>query len=209
MPTANGLPPASEFLHRWDPRPGAERTLLLLHGTGGDENDLVPLGDLIDPSANLLSPRGPVLENGMPRFFRRLAEGKFDMDDLHRRTKELSDFIVAASAKYEFDLSGLTAVGFSNGANIAASVMLSYPEVLRRGILLRAMVPFVPADAPDLSGSSVLIAAGESDQIISPRESRKLAEMMEKYGAKVALEWIQSGHQLTRADIDTARAWLG
>lgn len=208
----HGAPGAGDaplgFVHRWEPREGAARTLLLLHGTGGDENDLIPLGDLIDPSANLLGVRGPVLENGMPRFFRRLAEGVFDMEDLHRRTAELATFIGEAAERYAFDPAGLTAVGFSNGANIAASVMLSHPAALRSAILLRAMVPHVPAQPPSLSGARVLLGAGRMDPIIEPANTEQLARMLGEYGADVTLEWFPVGHQLTRADVDAAREWL-
>lgn len=196
------------FVHRWEPREGASRTLLLLHGTGGDENDLIPLGDLIDPAANLLSLRGPVLENGMPRFFRRLAEGVFDMEDLHRRTSDLATFISAAASHYAFAADDVVAVGFSNGANIAASVLLSHPRALRRAILLRAMVPHVPAAPPALAGARVFIGAGRMDPIITPANTEQLARMLGEYGAEVTLEWFPVGHQLTRADVDAARAWL-
>lgn len=196
------------FVHRWEPREGAARTLLLLHGTGGDEDDLIPLGDLIDPSANLLSLRGPVLENGMPRFFRRLAEGVFDMDDLHRRTADLAAFVGEAAKRYGFDPAGVTAVGFSNGANIAASVLLSHPGALQRAILLRAMVPHVPASPPALAGARVFIGAGRMDPIITPANTEQLARMLGDYGADVTLEWFPVGHQLTRADVDAARDWL-
>ncbi len=197
------------FTHRWDPREGATRTLLLLHGTGGDENDLIPLGDLLDPTANLLSPRGPVMENGMPRFFRRLAEGVFDLEDLHARTDQLADFIAAAAAQYGFDPAKLTAVGFSNGANIAASVMLQRPKSLRSAILLRAMLPFEPETPPDLKGARVFLAAGRSDPIIPAANVERLARMLAGFGAEMTLEWIPVGHQLTRADVDAARGWLG
>ena len=196
------------YVHRWEPREGAERTLLLLHGTGGDENDLIPLGDLLDHAANLLSLRGPVMENGMPRFFRRLAAGVFDMEDLHARAQALADFVGTAAAHYGFDANSVTAVGFSNGANIAAAVMLLRPEVLRRAILLRAMVPLEPESPPDLSGVEVFIAAGRQDQMISPEGTERLAAMFRDSGADVTLEWFPVGHQLTRADVDSARDWL-
>ncbi|MBX3133476.1 MAG: alpha/beta hydrolase [Gemmatimonadaceae bacterium] len=196
------------FTHRWDPRPGSPHTLLLLHGTGGDENDLVPLGDLIDREANLLSPRGQVLEHGMPRFFRRLAEGVFDMDDLKARTQGLGDFVQAASAEYGFPTDGVTAVGFSNGANIAAALLLLRPGLVRQAVLLRAMVPLEPEPLPDLSGTRVFIAAGEQDPIIPPSNSQRLAELLQSAGADVTLHWSPVGHQLTRADVDASRAWL-
>lgn len=199
---------AEEFVHRWEPREGSRSTLLLLHGTGGDENDLIPLGDLLDPSANLLSPRGQVLEHGMPRFFRRLAEGVFDLEDLTARTHELADFVVASAARYGFDPAGVTAVGFSNGANIAAAMLLLRPGTVRRAVLLRAMVPLTPASAPDLRGTAVLIAAGRSDPIIKPANSEALAAQLRDAGAAVSLRWEEAGHQLTRSDVDAARDWM-
>jgi predicted esterase len=196
------------FVHRWEPREGAARTLLLLHGTGGDEHDLIPLGDQLDPGANLLSLRGPVLEHGMPRFFRRLAEGVFDLEDLRARTHQLADFLGAAAALYGFSPDSVTAVGFSNGANIAAAVLLLRPEALRRAILLRAMVPLEPETPPVLMGTQVYLAAGRVDPIIPPANTERLAGMLKGYGAEVTLEWFPVGHQLTGADVDAAREWL-
>lgn len=197
----------AEFVHRWEPRTGSS-TLLLLHGTGGDEHDLIPLGDLLDPSANLLSPRGQVLEHGMPRFFRRLAEGVFDLEDLTARAHQLADFVVASATRYGFDPLGVTAVGFSNGANIAAAVLLLRPGTIHRAVLLRAMVPLTPASPPDLRGTSVLIAAGRHDPIIAPSNSEALAAQLRAAGASVSLRWEEAAHQLTRADVDAARDWL-
>ena len=126
----------------------SNRTLLLLHGTGGNERDLIPLGRELDPNAALLSPRGKILENGMPRFFRRLAEGVFDLEDLKKRTHELADFVVAAADRYKIDIHNIVAVGYSNGANIAASMLLLRPEILSAAILFRAMLPLVPDQQP-------------------------------------------------------------
>lgn len=196
------------FTHRWEPREGFTRTLLLLHGTGGDENDLIPLGDLLDREANLLSPRGQVMENGMPRFFRRLAEGVFDIPDLKARTELLGDFITDASARYAFPTDGVTAVGFSNGANIAAALLLMRPGLVKEAVLLRAMVPLDVTPLPSLSGTRVFIAAGEHDPIIPPTNSKRLAQMLEDAGADVTLRWSPVGHQLTRDDVDASRAWL-
>lgn len=196
------------FEHRWEPRDGSARTLLLLHGTGGDEHDLIPLGDLIDPAANLLSPRGQVLENGMPRFFRRLAEGVFDLDDLRARTHGLADFVEAASAAYGFPTAGVTAVGFSNGANIAAAMLLLRPGLVRQAVLLRAMVPLEPETRPALGDTRVFIAAGQHDPIIPPANSERLADLLRSAGADVTLRWSPVGHQLTRADVDASRDWL-
>lgn len=196
------------FVHRWEPREGSARTLLLLHGTGGDENDLIPIGDMIDREANLLSLRGQVMEHGMPRFFRRLSEGVFDMEDLHARADGLADFAEAAAKRYGFAAEDATAVGFSNGANIAAAVLLQRPGVIRQAVLLRAMVPFTPTPLPDLTGTRVFIAAGEHDPIIPPDNSERLATMLRDAGADVTLRWAPVGHQLTRDDVDAARAWL-
>ena len=183
-------------------------TLLLLHGTGGNEDDLIQVGQMISPSASLLSPRGKVLENGMPRFFKRLAEGVFDMDDLKRRTRELADFVKEASNIYSFDLKKTIAVGFSNGANIAASLLLSYPETLMGAILFRAMVPFIPNSQIDLSDKNVLLSAGIFDPIVSESQTQSLFDILEKSRANVTLKWQQSGHNLTESDILDAKEWL-
>ena len=183
-------------------------TLLLLHGTGGNEDDLIPVGQMLSSSASLLSPRGNVLENGMPRFFKRLAEGVFDMEDLKFRTKELADFVKDASNTYSFNLNKTIAVGFSNGANIAASLLLSYPETIKGAILFRAMIPFIPENMPDLSSKKVLLSAGTFDPIVSKNQIEDLLKILQKSGADVTLKWQQSGHNLTQTDILNAKEWL-
>jgi phospholipase/carboxylesterase len=183
-------------------------TLLLLHGTGGNEDDLIQVGQMISPSASLLSPRGKVLENGMPRFFKRLAEGVFDIEDLKHRTRELADFVKEASNIYSFDLSKTIAVGFSNGANIAASLLLSYPETIIGAILFRAMVPFIPNSPIDLSDKNVLLSAGMFDPIVSESQTQSLFDILEKSRANATLKWQQSGHNLTELDILDAKEWL-
>ena len=183
-------------------------TLLLLHGTGGNEDDLIPVGQMLSSSASLLSPRGKVLENGMPRFFKRLAEGVFDMEDLKFRTKELADFVKDASNTYSFNLNKTIAVGFSNGANIAASLLLSYPETIKGAILFRAMIPFIPENMPDLSSKKVLLSAGKFDPIVSKSQIEGLLNILQKSGADVTLKWQQSGHNLTQTDILNAKEWL-
>lgn len=184
------------------------RTLLLLHGTGGNENDLIPLGREIDPEANLLSPRGKVLENGMPRFFRRLAEGIFDEEDLIRRTHELAEFIEQASTKYDLTPQNLLAVGYSNGANIAGSLLLLRPGALAGAILLRPMVPIVPESLPDLKYASVLIVSGRYDPIIPADEPTHLAGILRDAGAEVSVSFENAGHGLTKETIEIARRWL-
>lgn len=183
-------------------------TFLLLHGTGGNEDDLIPVGQMLSSSASLLSPRGKVLENGMPRFFRRLSEGVFDIEDLKFRTKELADFVKEASKVYSFDLNRTIAVGFSNGANIAASLLLSYPETIKGAILFRAMVPFIPDILPELSGKKVLLSAGMFDPIVSKSQIEGLLKILQKSGADANLKWQQSGHDLTQSDISNAKEWL-
>jgi phospholipase/carboxylesterase len=187
-----------------DPAAG---TLLVLHGTGGNEHDLLPLGRMIAPGAALLSPRGKVLEAGQPRFFRRLAEGVFDVEDLKRRAAELGDFVVAASERYTFDRRTLTAVGFSNGANIASALLLLRPDVLAGAILFRAMVPLVPDRLPALS-ARVLISNGRADPLVSEEETGRLASLLESAGADVDVGWQPGGHSLSQADVTLAREWL-
>ena len=197
----------SDFIHEFVPG-SSSRTLLLLHGTGGNERDLIPLGRELDPNAALLSPRGKVLENGMPRFFRRLAEGVFDLEDLKYRTNELADFVAAAAQHYGFASDNVVAVGYSNGANIAASILLLRPEILSAAILFRAMVPLIPDRQPNLPSIPVWIGAGAHDPIIPTSESNALAELLRNDGADVTIRYFQTGHQLTRDDVDAARDWL-
>ena len=192
--------------HVWEQ--GGPDTLLLLHGTGGDEHDLLALGRELAPGASLLSPRGNVLEGAMPRFFKRLAEGVFDLADLERRTRDLAAFVREAAESYDFDLDRITAVGFSNGANIAASVLLRDPGLLKRAVLFRAMVPFEPEQPPRLKGTSVYIGAGRLDPIIPQANVERLAAILRNSGAAVTLDWQPAGHGLTKADVDNARYWL-
>ena len=195
------------FVHRFYPGvTGA--TLLLLHGTGGSEDDLVPLGRELAPGAAILSPRGKVSEYGAARFFRRLAEGVFDHEDLVFRTHELADFVEAASSEHGFDPSKIVAVGYSNGANIAGSLMLLYPGLLRAAVLFRAMVPFEPEETPDLSGMPVFIAAGRRDQMIPSQNTQRLAEILTQAGADLDLRWRDTGHGLTYEELEEAKGWL-
>ena len=196
-----------DFIHEFVPG-GSGRTLLLLHGTGGNEHDLVPLGRELDPNAALLSPRGKVLENGMPRFFRRLGEGVFDVEDLKQRTNELADFITVAAAQYNLATNEIIAVGYSNGANIAASMLLLRPEILHAAVLFRAMVPLEPADPPDLSPVRVWIGAGNQDPIIPTSETQRLVDLLRGAGADVTIRFFNAGHGLTNGDVEAAGQWL-
>lgn len=200
------------FIHRFIPssnNPEKEYpTLLLLHGTGGSEDDLIQIGKMISPHSSLLSPRGKVLEHGMPRFFRRLAEGVFDIKDLKFRTQELAKFLHDASSKYSFDLNKTVAIGFSNGANIAASLLLLNPETINGAILFRAMKPFTPDNLPDLSNKQVLLSAGLIDPIVSKSQIEGLYNLLQKSGANVTMKWQQSGHNINNKDISDAKEWL-
>lgn len=182
-------------------------TLLLLHGTGGNEHDLLPLADIIDKEANVLSVRGNVLENGMPRFFRRLSEGVFDEEDLIFRTKELNEFLDEAADKYSFDRDNITAVGYSNGANIAASLMFHYQDALKNAMLFHPMVPRRGIELPNLADTSVFIAAGTNDPICPAEESTELKSLLENANAEVQIHWENYGHQLTQSEIAAAQKW--
>ncbi len=198
--------------HLFEPARGgggpARRTLVLLHGTGDDERGFAAFGRVLDPDAALLSVRGNVRENGMNRFFRRLAEGVYDMDDLARRTRELIAFLDAAFAAYAIDRAAAAAVGYSNGANIAASLMLLHPGLLRAAVLFRAMVPFEPEVTPDLSGMPVFMASGSRDQMIPPDSSGRLADLLGEAGADVDLRWRSTGHGLAYEEVAEAKEWL-
>lgn len=182
-------------------------TLLLLHGTGGNEHDLLPLAERIDSEASVLSVRGNVLENGMPRFFRRLAEGVFDEEDLIFRTKELHEFLDEAAEKYEFDRDNIIAIGYSNGANIAASLLFHREDALKAAILHHPMVPRRGIELPNLTGKSIFIAAGTNDPICSPEESTDLQTLFENAHANVTIHWENRGHQLTMGEVDAAAEW--
>ena len=195
------------FIHRFVPGTG-KRTLLMLHGTGGDENDLLPVGRMLDADSALLSPRGKVLENGAPRFFRRLREGVFDEEDVIRRANELADFVIAAARENRLDASQIVAVGYSNGANIASAMMLLRPEVLRGAILLRGQTPLTPEKLPDLSGRDVYLSSGKRDPIMDVDNAANLARMLRQAGAEVTHRLQDAGHELSRVDIDEAREWL-
>lgn len=201
-----------DFTHRFLPAPGGSvgvaSTLVLLHGTGGNEDDLLEIGRSVAPLANLLSPRGKVLENGMPRFFRRLSEGVFDELDIVRRAAQLADFILAAARHYGFSPESVGALGYSNGANIAASMLLLHPAILNHAVLLRAMVPLVPKQLPSLAGKRIFLASGLSDPILPIANARRLGKMFRDAGADLSHLELQAGHQLTAGEINAVRDWL-
>ncbi|MFS8038226.1 alpha/beta hydrolase [Xanthobacter sp. AM11] len=205
--TATGARAPLSFTHRYVPATNpATRPLLLLHGTGGDENDLLPLGRMMAPGAALLSPRGQVSEAGMPRFFRRLAEGVFDEADVARRAGELADFIAAARAAY--GLAAPIAVGFSNGANIAAAVLMLRPEALAGAVLLRAMVPLSQPPHGALPATPVLMLSGRMDPIVPQDNAQRLAGLLAERGARVEHRHLSAGHGLTPTDMTAAQEWL-
>ncbi|WP_341280072.1 alpha/beta hydrolase [Paenibacillus sp. FSL H8-0537] len=185
----------------------AAPVLVLLHGTGGTERDLLPLAGRIDPTASVLSIRGNVLENGMSRYFRRLAEGVFDEEDLVLRTKELHDFLDQAAVDYGFDRENLVAIGYSNGANIAGSLMFHYKDAFRGAILHHPMVPLRSVELPVMTGISCFIGAGRNDQMCPPQETEELQAMLSGAGAVVSVHWENYGHQLTGSEVEAAAAW--
>jgi phospholipase/carboxylesterase len=201
------MPMMLSFVHRYEPATIANAPpLLLLHGTGGDENDLLALGRAVSPGSALLSPRGKVSENGMPRFFRRLAEGVFDEADLRRRADELAGFVAEARAAY--GLAAPIALGFSNGANIAAALLLLHPDALAGAILIRAMVPLAEPPKPDLAHKPVLILSGSADPIVPPDNAARLSAQLADAGAEVTHRIVPVGHGLSQADVALAKEWL-
>jgi predicted esterase len=196
----------SEFHYRW--HPGSGRTILALHGTGGDESDLIPLVKMVDPDAAILSPRGRVSENGANRFFRRFAEGIFDQENMREETAALADFVSAQAQEHGFDPAQMIALGFSNGANMAASLLLRRTELLRGAILFRAMVPFEPEEPVDLEGKRVLMVNGRFDPIIPWENAQRLAAILQDSGADVQQTRLETGHRLVQEDVTLAREWL-
>jgi predicted esterase len=197
------------FIHRFVPgEDSSVETLLVLHGTGGNENDLIGIGQAIAPSAAILSPRGNVLENGAPRFFRRIAEGVFDPKEVRSRGEELARFIRAAAVTYRLDPSRIFALGYSNGANIASTVMLIEPELIQGSILLRPMVVYEPPEKRDLSGSSVLISAGRMDPIVPTASVDHLAQLFRSANADVTVKWQLAAHSLVPSEVREAAEWF-
>jgi predicted esterase len=187
---------------------GSRRTLLLLHGTGGDEQDLLPMAPMLDAAAGALSPRGKVLAQGLPRFFKRLSEGVFDAEDVKRRARELAGFVAHASTEYGFAADQIIAVGFSNGANIASALLLLAPQTLSGAILFRGMVPIVPDEMPALPRTLACLSNGRHDPLVAIEETERLTALLKAAGAQVTLAWQPASHQLTPADIAQAKDWL-
>lgn len=196
------------FERVWQPKPGAKRTLLMLHGTGGDEHDLLPLAKMLDPDANVLSPRGKVLENGAPRFFRRHGMGQLDLEDLAARTQELADWIRDESERSGFAIETVCTVGFSNGANIAAALLFERPEVISSAVLVRAMLPYRPPSPPRAKGRRVLILAGTHDPYSRQPVTEELEAILRGGGAEVTTHFARAGHELTAEDVRVAKGWL-
>ena len=198
------------FIHRFLPAEDSANgeTLVVLHGTGGDENDLIGIGQAIAPGAAILSPRGNVLENGAPRFFRRLAEGVFDPKEVRSRAEELARFIRAAVITYRLDPTRVFALGYSNGANVASTVMFVEPGILQGAILFRPMLVYEPTEKKDLSGSAVFISAGRMDPIVPTASVERLVELFELARAEVTLKWQLVGHNLVPSEVSEAANWL-
>jgi phospholipase/carboxylesterase len=198
------------FVHRFVPAAdkASAETLIVLHGTGGDENDLIGIGQAIAPGAAILSPRGNVLENGAPRFFKRLAEGVFDPKEVRSRAEELAGFIRAAISQYALNPERIFAMGYSNGANIASTVMLIDPELLRGAILFRPMLVLETDGRSDLSGRGVFISAGQMDPIVPVKSVVRLVELFEACHAEVTLKWQEAGHNLLPGEVSEAAKWL-
>lgn len=195
------------FVHRFVPglSPGG-RTFVLLHGTGGDETSLLDIGPLLDPDANMLGVRGTSTDEGVNRYFRRFEEGRFDEADLVEKAHELAAFLAEMRATYQ--LGELTLVGYSNGANMAAALLLLHPDGIKSAVLLRAMLPILPPKPPNLNGRQVLILSGAADRMIPLDSAGRLAEVLESLGATVDHRVAPVGHALGREDILAAANWL-
>ncbi|HWV52053.1 alpha/beta hydrolase [Pseudorhodoplanes sp.] len=195
------------FIHRYIPAADASRPpFLLLHGTGADENDLIPLGEMLSPGSALLSPRGRVQEDGMLRFFRRNEDGVWDLDDFEAQTTQLADFVIRARSTY--NLAPPVVLGFSNGANIGWALMRHDPSLIAGALLMRASLPFDPRPLPDLTDFPILLLSGRDDPLVPADRPPYFAALLGEAGADVTLEFLPAGHALTQQDLVFARAWL-
>jgi phospholipase/carboxylesterase len=200
---------SESFVHRFEPGvDGETRTLLLLHGTGGDENDLIPLGQTVLPGAAILSPRGRVLEGDLPRFFRRFAEGVFDLENLYAEATALGEFVSQSATRYNFELEKVIALGFSNGANMAHSLMMLHPNVVQDSVLIRAMTTLPDFKPSGLEGKHVFLSSGRVDPMTPVDDAEFLANQLRSGGADVTHHWVDAGHNLTRAELGTIHDWL-
>jgi phospholipase/carboxylesterase len=200
---------SESFVHRFEPGvEGETRTLLLLHGTGGDENDLIPLGQTVLPGAAILSPRGRVLEGDLPRFFRRFAEGVFDLENLYAEATALGEFVSQSATRYNFELEKVIALGFSNGANMAHSLMMLHPNVVQDSVLIRAMTTWPDFKPSGLEGKHVFLSSGRVDPMTPVDDAEFLANQLRSGGADVTHHWVYAGHNLTRAELGTIHDWL-
>jgi predicted esterase len=202
---------SSTFIHRYIPASHSSETahtLLLLHGTGGDEHDMLPIGRLFGENLNLLSPRGKVSEFGAARFFRRLAEGVFDVEDMKVQATDLQHFLLAAAREYSFNASTVTALGYSNGANIAGALLLRYPTLLKSAIQFRPMIPYEPPADWSLPQTPVFASSGMLDPTVSLDHSQRWAMLLGQAGARVSFQAVRVGHQLTNEDIEKSVAWF-
>lgn len=198
-----------DFIHHFEPAPGeSAETLLLLHGTGGSENDLLSLGRKLRPSAALLSPRGKVSERGAPRFFRRIAEGVLDLEDWRTRSADLAAFVAAQCAQHHRNPENLIALGYSNGANIAQGLLLLHPDTLAGAILLRPMFVTDPKPRKALAGKKLLILSGRHDPLMQSGEPEKLLRQYDALGADVTLQMLDASHAPITEDLELARTWL-
>jgi len=197
------------YIYKASGQPGAY-TLLLLHGTGGDENDLVPLAANFGDTLNLLSVRGNVSENGMPRFFKRLGMGVFDEQDLDFRTDELVAFVKAAAVEKGFDSTKVIALGYSNGANIAGAALVKYPSFLAGAVLYRPMQPFKAITIPAVKTDNVPVffSSGKADPTIAPTATPKYVDTLKELGYNVAFHNLSTGHNLTREDLELSVEWF-
>lgn len=197
------------FIHHFIPSSGKiDEVILLLHGTGGDENYLINIGRRISPGAAILTPRGNIFDHGSNRFCSRSPEGVFDIADVKLRTDELSDFILKSSKRYKFDVNNLSVVGYSNGASIAAGVILTHPGIIKRAVLFHPGLPLIPDILPDLSSTRALITYGDNDTIVKPGESKALANLLKKCRAQVVVYRHSKHHELEKSEIIAAKRFL-
>lgn len=196
------------FSHRFDPATSEEvRTALVLHGTGGDENSLVPFAQSLLPGAAILSPRGRILEHGVARYFRRFAEGVFDFDSIRHEADALAEFLAEAAKEYKFDASKVTAIGYSNGANIGWSMLLRHPDSLAELVLFRPMVTLTD-EQPDLRKANIFVSSGRQDAMVGEDGAKSLVAQMRDLGANVEHNWHEGGHELASSELKIAQEWL-